>query len=101
MHYYNKLDFFNRIIIIYLLGEKSNFFVGESMNNNSFNNFFLANFLKREKAQYDFEDKEFYMNLISFLLLAHILLEGLYIYSYCTPMVYINLASICTWLNIA
>lgn len=68
------------------------------MGNNSFNNIFLANFLKREKAQYDFEDKEFYMNLISFLLLAHILLEGLYIYSYCTPMVYINLVSICVYM---
>ena len=68
------------------------------MSNNSYNNFFLANFLNREKAQYDFEDKEFYFKLITYLLLAHILLEGLYIYSYCTPMIYINLFSIAIYM---
>ncbi|SFP42857.1 diguanylate cyclase (GGDEF) domain-containing protein [Butyrivibrio proteoclasticus] len=61
---------------------------------NSYNNFFLANYIKREKTQYDFEDKELFNKTITSFLFMHIILEGIYAYSYCTPMIYINLVSI-------
>ena len=61
---------------------------------NSFDNFFLAGLVKREKVQYDLEDKEFITKTATVLLLIHIILEGIYTYSFCTPMIYINLVSI-------
>ena len=61
-------------------------------------NLSLRDFLKREKNQYDYEDKEGWIIIITIYLLIHIFLEGVYLYSYCTPMVYINLVSIAVYL---